>query len=49
MLVKELYMRDAIFLVLVPTDKMVADIFTKPLENKEFQRLRDMLLNASRS
>ena len=32
-------------IVHVPTGEMIADALTKPLQGKEFYRLRDLLLN----
>lgn len=29
-----------------PTDDMVADLLTKPIQGAKFERLRDMLLNS---
>ena len=31
-----------------PTDKMLADFFTKPLQGKKFRAFRDQILNAQR-
>ena len=45
MLVKELYVRDIVYLVHVPTEKMIADIFTKAVDKDIFLRCRDYMLN----
>jgi hypothetical protein len=31
--------------VYMPTEDMIADVMTKPLQGEAFKRLRDMLLN----
>ena len=43
--VKELYVRDIVYLVHVPTEKMIADIFTKAVDKDIFLRCRDYMLN----
>ena len=47
MLIKELFMRDIVYPEKVPTDKMIADIFTKAVDKDTFLRCRDYMLNVA--
>ena len=41
---RDLRLRNGVSVTLIPTEKMVADIFTKPLPKTVFARMRDYLL-----
>ena len=43
---RDLRLRNIVDVVLITTDKMVADIFTKPLSKTVFMRMRAYLMTA---
>ena len=42
---RELYLRQIIFVILVPTDKMMADDKTKVIDREKFFRCRNFQMN----
>ena len=46
--IKDKVEKDEVSIVYCPTEDMVADYFTKPLQGKQFKRFRDIIMGISR-